>query len=204
MRLIDADKLKEQIAEKSFIEEIFDEDEFNSMYSENYTREVAEAESCIETSLVKVDDMFELIDKATSVVECSDAISRKECMDNYNSVETPVGYRKVVDMDVIENMQPVKPIAQWIPVEERLPSDNEGHEVLGCNKLGYMMIGYIFKDNSGEFGETGFAMESELNYLEDLIAWQPLPQPFEKPKQMLKEADKSGLEFADIPTLKEG
>ena len=33
---------------------------------------------------------------------CEDAVSRQKLIKNYNGVETPVGYRQVVDMGVYE------------------------------------------------------------------------------------------------------
>jgi hypothetical protein len=55
--------------------------------------------------------------KALEQEPCEDCVSRKRLMDNYNGVETPVGYKKVVDLEVIKNMQPVRPIrkkGKWI------------------------------------------------------------------------------------------
>lgn len=65
-------------------------------------------------------DFQECLDMAIKALEqepCEDCVSRKRLMDNYNGVETPVGYRKVVDFEVIKNMQPVRPIrkkGKWI------------------------------------------------------------------------------------------
>ena len=58
--------------------------------------------------------------KALEQEPCEDCVSRKRLMDNYNGVETPVGYRKVVDLEVIKNMPSVTPTrkkGKWI--EER-------------------------------------------------------------------------------------
>ncbi len=57
------------------------------------------------------------------LTECEDCVSRKELMDNYNGVETPVGYRKVVDLEVIKNMPPVTPqpkVGHWILTDDDL------------------------------------------------------------------------------------
>ena len=54
--------LKERISEKAFTEEIFDEDLFNSTYSEGVSRETAECESVVETEIVKLGDVLQIID----------------------------------------------------------------------------------------------------------------------------------------------
>lgn len=65
-------------------------------------------------------DVFNCIIKVLEQEPCEDCVSRKRLMDNYNGVETPVGYRKVVDFEVIKNMQPVRPTrkkGKWIKKE---------------------------------------------------------------------------------------
>lgn len=57
------DKISAEIKEKSFTEEIFDEEIFKSTYTENVTRETAEEESVIETEIVKLSDILEIIEK---------------------------------------------------------------------------------------------------------------------------------------------
>ncbi len=56
------EKLKTEIKGKSFTEEIFDEDMFNSMLSESNSRETAECESVVETEIVKLSDVLLIID----------------------------------------------------------------------------------------------------------------------------------------------
>ncbi len=63
------EKLKEQIVGKSFTEEFFDEDAFNSMYSESVSKDTAECESYIEMTIVKMDDVLRLIDNLLSEQE---------------------------------------------------------------------------------------------------------------------------------------
>ena len=57
------DKISAEINEKAFTEEIFDEETFKSTYTENVTRETAEEESVIETEIVKLSDILEIIEK---------------------------------------------------------------------------------------------------------------------------------------------
>ena len=57
------DKISAEITEKAFTEEIFDEDVFHSTFTENMTREEAECESVIETEIVKLSDVLEILEK---------------------------------------------------------------------------------------------------------------------------------------------
>lgn len=64
-----------------------------------------------------IEQALEMSIKALEQEPCEDCVSRKRLMDNYNGVETPVGYRKVVDFEVIKNMQSVTPTrkkGKWI------------------------------------------------------------------------------------------
>ena len=63
------DKISAEIKEKAFTEEIFDEEIFKSTYTENVTRETAEEESVIETEIVKLSDILEIIEKYKGVSE---------------------------------------------------------------------------------------------------------------------------------------
>jgi hypothetical protein len=63
------EKLKKQIVGKSSTEELFDEDAFNSMYSESVSKDTAECESYIEMTIVKMDDVLRLIDNLLSEQE---------------------------------------------------------------------------------------------------------------------------------------
>lgn len=56
-------KAREEIKGKVFIEEIFDEDIFNSTYTESVSKETAECESYVETEVVKMSDVLEILDK---------------------------------------------------------------------------------------------------------------------------------------------
>lgn len=64
------DKISAEITEKAFTEEIFDEDVFRSTFTENMTREEAECESVIETEIVKLSDVLEILEKYKGDSEC--------------------------------------------------------------------------------------------------------------------------------------
>lgn len=69
----------------------------------------------------------------------------------------------------------------WIPVEERLPSDEIG-EVLTQNRQEYMLIGYFsYNENMG-----WYECESDEALLTDVVAWRPLMEPY-RPKEKNNE-----------------
>ena len=59
----------------------------------------------------------------------------------------------------------------WIPCSERLPDT----EVLCCDKYRAMIIAYVYEDDTSD---TGFSAESETQYMNNCIAWMPLPKPY--------------------------
>lgn len=61
----------------------------------------------------------------------------------------------------------------WISVKKRLP---EGKEVIAQNKDGEMLIGYVYYSEEMEWYEC----VSESMYLTNVIAWQPLPEPYKE------------------------
>ncbi len=109
---------------------------------------------------------------------CEDCVSRKRLMDNYNGVKTPVGYRKVVDLEVIKNMPSVTPTAKWIPVSEKMPNPGEyngdvDRYYLVQNEYDDMLVARYAKKGYWEqiyqFGEIK----------EKIVAWRPLPEPYQ-------------------------
>lgn len=67
-------------------------------------------------------------------------------------------------------------VCEWIPCNnENLPDKN----VLCCNKYGEQMIGYVFYD---ETSSTGFSAENEHCYMQECVAWMPLPEPYDNRK----------------------
>ena len=65
-KYIDIDKVKqarEEIKEKAFTDEIFDEDVFNSTYTDSTSQQTAECESWIEAEVVRMNDVLEILDK---------------------------------------------------------------------------------------------------------------------------------------------
>ena len=89
--------------------------------------------------------------------------------------------------------------SKWISVRDRMPKD--GEQVL-CQlddefyDENTMMVLYHTDDWGEKWVDGGFGTGSY-----DVCAWMPLPKPYTPPKQNLAFADKSGLEYADQPTL---
>lgn len=75
---------------------------------------------------------------------------------------------------IIEDAQTVE-IPQWIPVEERLPSE-DGENVICCTEGGIIEICAFY--NGDEIYPIQWC--SNGNVLRHVVAWQPLPQPFKK------------------------
>lgn len=54
---------REEIQEKAITDEIFDEDVFNSTNTDSISREAAECESWVETEVVKMSNVLDILDK---------------------------------------------------------------------------------------------------------------------------------------------
>ena len=64
---------------------------------------------------------------------------------------------------------------EWIPASERLPK--EGQEVLVNDRSGSMWVWTLYKGT-----RVPWQWEDSYGYFqdfEDIIAWQPLPEPYE-------------------------
>lgn len=74
----------------------------------------------------------------------------------------------------------------WIPVSERLPKIDEENcwkasdVVLVCLANGVMHMGFYCEDKKWRFCESGEAKEP---FAFDVIAWQPLPEPYKEAEE---------------------
>lgn len=62
----------------------------------------------------------------------------------------------------------------WIPCSERLPE--KYGEYLCCNRYGEFIIGYPVAKHSND----GFYIETDTDGLDYVVAWMPLPAPYQK------------------------
>ncbi len=60
---------------------------------------------------------------------------------------------------------------KWIPCSERLPD----REALCCDRVGYMLVGYVKEENGRYIAET------DDDYL-ICVAWMLLPEPYKEKK----------------------
>lgn len=63
--------------------------------------------------------------------------------------------------------------AKWIPVRERMPED--GQIVLFCDIEGDIMIGYHINGRP----YTHFSQCGTFDDIKNVIAWMPLPEPYD-------------------------
>ena len=68
----------------------------------------------------------------------------------------------------------------WIACSERLPEidGNTSDTVLVCGSNGFLYMAFWCDDLQWRFCECGMAKEPVL--WTEIIAWQPLPEPFEE------------------------
>ncbi len=105
----------------------------------------------------------------------SDLISRKAAIEAMEKSEWGYLWECEQVINVVKALPSAEPEQKWIPVTEGLPE--KGIEVIVCNADGDMEIcdGYPSTKMPGEFiwYTSGW-------YFGDVIAWMPLPEPYEK------------------------
>lgn len=73
-----------------------------------------------------------------------------------------------------------RPKGEWVPVSERLPNRNGVYNV--TRKLNEGETIYFISDASYFDGQNTWHRDTGINhgrpYLTDIIAWQPLPEPY--------------------------
>lgn len=142
-----------------------------------------------------LEDYFNGISSAepscSEIPNSSDAVSRQAAIDAAESAYV----RNMFPTPLIREIPPVEPGQQWIPVSERLPSKEERKEWIDNNLDG---IGYLYPclvtryssinpdrtKNNPYVAKHYFDGEDFLNAGEEvcseyIIAWMPLPKPFE-------------------------
>lgn len=66
---------------------------------------------------------------------------------------------------------------RWIPVEERLPEEDE--RVILCTRYGNVKEG-TYTERYGYAMRKGFFTEDHFEELCDVVAWMPLPRPYQE------------------------
>ena len=103
---------------------------------------------------------------------------------NFDGVEYYIKKRKAIeivkqeaekfgtDINVVSN--------GWIPCSERLPEidGNTSDTVLVCGSNGFLYMAFWCDDLQWRFCECGMAKEPVL--WTEIVAWQPLPEPFKE------------------------
>lgn len=106
----------------------------------------------------------------------NDSISRQDAIDFLHEYFEPMTETDTVDPTVIYHEIDCLPSAepQWTPVSERLPEDNS--DVLVTTKQGFIYIALIEDWN----GTMCWSESVEYRFLDDVVAWMPLPEPYEE------------------------
>ena len=96
--------------------------------------------------------------------------------------DIPKNYGTLLDiMRMIRNMPTVDNTDNgWIPCSERLPEidGNTSDTVLVCGSNGFLYMAFWCDDLQWRFCECGMAKEPVL--WTEIVAWQPLPEPYKE------------------------
>lgn len=77
--------------------------------------------------------------------------------------------------NLLDQIQEMK-AKTWIPCKKDLPKD--GKEILCHNtRNDYLVAEYIYEDESSD---TGYVGESNECFIDDVVAWMPLPEPYKE------------------------
>jgi len=125
--------------------------------------------------------------KALEQQPSDDCVSRKAVIDHINLHPYVVGNRSTLVLQ-IKTLPSVTPKAEWIPVSERLPKENE--------YIGNVCKYYLIQD---EYGDMYVAHLSNVGWIpmdslkaigNEIIAWKELPQPYKAESEESEEDGK--------------
>lgn len=63
---------------------------------------------------------------------------------------------------------------EWIRISERFP---DKLEVLCCDTRGNIAIAHVFECSDSD---TGYSADYEWCYMDNVVAWMPLPKPYKE------------------------
>ena len=106
-------------------------------------------------------------ENSSNTLDALDCVSREAVVSVIQSLHIPSGTEKVMAIRKIKNMPSAQPEQRWIPCSERLPN-NDGEYVLFCDIDGDEYVGWY----------NGFNWWTICEDVKDVIAWQPLPEPY--------------------------
>lgn len=127
--------------------------------------------------------------KALEQQPCEDCVSRQAVLDlavDYGTNSATF----LVPVCSVKSLPPVTPTQSWLPVSEKLPEESGNYLLYGkvvdyeenCVFIGeydsdYEKFGY--EENIYDSETLGF-LDSEFCEYNKVIAWQPLPKPYEE------------------------
>lgn len=119
----------------------------------------------------RVFSMNDLISRQAAIQEIKDL---PDCQNGYSDT-----YDKAQIIGVLEELPSAQPEQRWIPCSERLPELDV--PIVFTTAIGTLDVGFrIDADTMNQFySETGKCRRD--NY--DVIAWQPLPEPYKEEKE---------------------
>ena len=106
--------------------------------------------------------MGDLISREDTLTAFADYVGSGMSMNDYEAL-----------WDIVAKMPSVKQEPKWIPVSERLPEFRK--EVLTCTDGGFIEIQSL-EESYGGYWEN---QKGDWSDFDEIIAWMPLPTPYE-------------------------
>ena len=118
--------------------------------------------------------------KALEQESCEDAVSRQAMLDAITEIDDNINMdiytnevREIIDD--LPSVIPARKKEEWISCSEKMPKQNE--------YIGNVCKYYLVQDEYGDmyvahYTEKGWRPIESLFFLDDVIAWMPLPEPY--------------------------
>lgn len=118
----------------------------------------------------------------------NDLISRNaviELLHTYHIDNIAVNGKRITEL--IKEISPVELVCEdWIPCSERLPETNGVYSI--TRKISDGEYRWYISDSAYFDGQNTWHSDNRVNhdreYLKDVIAWQPLPAPYDMQKKV--------------------